>query len=475
MRKIALQTWHHTENYGTAYQAYALKTLIEQQGFHVDLVDYHRLGSSPADRGNIIKIFFLLLKTIKNILQSKKAFKFNPSTFNDFYSQYFTYTKKCTYNQDFEELNNIYEGFVCGSDQIWGPEWFDARYFLDYVHDNKRIIAYAPSIGVASVKNLAAADLMRPLIIRFPYLSVREATGCDIARELTGRDDVVNVLDPVLMLNSSEWAKIEKVCNLPSKPYCLIFFLMNNDRYFRCALDYCHKMNYETVILHCTQSADSQYANVNELTPGQLLYVLRNATFVCTDSFHITVLSIIQNKQFCVFKKNDIDTGVSKNNRVNDLLNRVGIYDALFEDNQVKDPQIDYESVNKKVNELRLVSMDYLKKALTSLPDGIGSSEMPDCWKKNICKGCLHKEMSDRDIHNKGIDKAIYKVMTRYPFTLEEKCFRCSKYCGSSFKDKREPLFYYKLKSELKVYNKSLRKIFFKYYFYYVIRNIVRR
>ena len=47
MKKIALMTWHHAENYGTAYQAYALKTLIEQQGYKVDLIDYHRLNSAP--------------------------------------------------------------------------------------------------------------------------------------------------------------------------------------------------------------------------------------------------------------------------------------------------------------------------------------------------------------------------------------------------------------------------------------------
>ena len=49
MKKIALMTWHHAENYGTAYQAYALKTLIEQQGYKVDLIDYHRLNSAPMN------------------------------------------------------------------------------------------------------------------------------------------------------------------------------------------------------------------------------------------------------------------------------------------------------------------------------------------------------------------------------------------------------------------------------------------
>ena len=49
-------TWHHAENYGTAYRAYALKTLIEQQGYKMDLIDYHRLNGAPMNVPNISAI-----------------------------------------------------------------------------------------------------------------------------------------------------------------------------------------------------------------------------------------------------------------------------------------------------------------------------------------------------------------------------------------------------------------------------------
>ena len=73
-----------------------------------------------------------------------------------------------------QELNNIYNGFVCGSDQIWGPRWFDSHYFLDFVADSKRKIAYAPSIGVTELSSFQAAWSMKKLISKIKYLSVRE-------------------------------------------------------------------------------------------------------------------------------------------------------------------------------------------------------------------------------------------------------------------------------------------------------------
>ena len=145
MKKIALMTWHHAENYGTAYQAYALKTLIEQQGYKVDLIDYHRLNSAPMnvpDISAVISSKFISL--CRNIFQKKRrVFEFRKETFGSFYTNKFAYTKECHYNQDFAELNNLYDGFVCGSDQIWGPNWYDGRFFLDFVinaRDRKSVV-----------------------------------------------------------------------------------------------------------------------------------------------------------------------------------------------------------------------------------------------------------------------------------------------------------------------------------------------
>ena len=75
-------TWHHAENYGTAYRAYALKTLIEQQGYKMDLIDYHRLNGAPMNVPNIfcyrfIKNFISLCKkklSVKKIWRADSSF-----------------------------------------------------------------------------------------------------------------------------------------------------------------------------------------------------------------------------------------------------------------------------------------------------------------------------------------------------------------------------------------------------------------
>ena len=66
-------TWHHAENYGTAYRAYALKTLIEQQGYKMDLIDYHRLNGAPMNVPNISAIVSSKFISLCRKIVSKKS------------------------------------------------------------------------------------------------------------------------------------------------------------------------------------------------------------------------------------------------------------------------------------------------------------------------------------------------------------------------------------------------------------------
>ena len=57
--------------------------------------------------------------------------------------------KKYLYNDDLTVLNNEFNVFIAGSDQIWNLNCTNGvcgPYFLDFV-SGKRKIAYAPSMG----------------------------------------------------------------------------------------------------------------------------------------------------------------------------------------------------------------------------------------------------------------------------------------------------------------------------------------
>lgn len=476
-KKIALMTWHHAENYGTAFQAYALKYLIEQHGFEVDLVDYHRLAAPIKLRTlkemstGFVRQLFLRIKWNKKIF-----FKFKDNTFNAFYENYFNYTQPCVYNQDFLDLNTRYVGFVCGSDQIWNPELFDARFFLDFVIDKKRLIAYAPSLGVSEIVDQGMKQFMGPLINRFTHLSVREQTGCEIVKELLERKDVLNVLDPVLMLNAESWNKISEDVTLPAGEYMFVFFLVKNDNYIKEAIRQAEEKKLKTIVLHCTQSEDTSFANVDELTPGQLLTYISHASYVCTDSFHIIILSIIYSIPFKAFKKYLSDGRMSQNIRITDLLKRLSIVDAEFYAGCSFDTIIDYCSVQNKLQEQRRLSFEYLRNALQSLPVLETTNLAPLCTCISPCQGELSSAFQER--MRAECNSGYMKVMRKYPFALDEKCYRCKYLDNRKGEDSRMPLFYYDLEKVLKNKN-NISKIYRKYYFPYhvvsCVKNIINK
>lgn len=476
-KHIALMTWHHTENYGTAYQAYALTRLIESCGCTVDLIDYRRLGRGPIQRRSAIN-YILEGLCKKSIKRKKKAqlYKFQKETFDEFWVKNFSYTDSCYYNQDFRQLNTLYDGFVCGSDQIWGPEWFDARFFLDFVDDASKLIAYSPSIGVSAIEDNNVQKEMAKLVCRFPHLSLREETGCKVIREMTGRSDVLNTLDPVLTLPIIEWNGIEeRVDNLPQK-YFFIFFLKNNDKNIKLSIDAATVRGCVPLVLHCTQSEDTLYANIGDLTPGQLLFCLKNADYVCTDSFHMTVLSIIYEKNFKVFKKNAVDDKTSKNNRITDLLKRLEIVEGEYDENDSFDNEIDYTRVNPILETLRQNSISFLKNAIESLPASEEKTdEQPACEQKAIAGGYCNGEQTAEFKEWGKTSKKSYNRMAQYPFALKEKCYRCKYYKGKvTLGDNRKPLFWSDLNNDFKN-KKSGFHIFTKYYLAYHVSALLQK
>lgn len=470
MKKIGLMTWHHAENYGTAYQAYALKTIIERQGYHVDLIDYRRLGSGPLEVIQLHKIIVSKLKgALKCIFGRKKdIFRFREETFSQFYENNFTYTSKCLYNQDFAELNNLYAGFVCGSDQIWGPNWFDGRFFLDFVEDPKRMIAYAPSLGVSEILNPAVQDLMKIYISRFGNISVREKTGCEIVKRLTGRLDVQNVLDPVLMLDAEDWQKLEEPFEL-SEQYALIFFLANNPTNIKLSINAAQKNGLKPVVLHCTQTEDTEWANVDELTPGQMLTCIHNASYVFTDSFHVSVLSIIYQRQLMTFKKEMSGKGGTQYKRITDLFERLHISGGIYKGSESFDGYIDYSNIDEILREQRGESLQYLVSALNWLPE-ISTIVSFECDKTTNCEGEYTNQFSE---YLQSLPEGNKKEFIRKcQFALKDKCYRCKHLHSTLLTDGRKPLFYYDIQSQMK---SKQRSVYQKYYLPFHVLNVIKR
>lgn len=49
------------------------------------------------------------------------------------------------------KICNEFDLLICGSDQIWNPNWYDKFYFADYTGITATRISYAPSMGVNTI------------------------------------------------------------------------------------------------------------------------------------------------------------------------------------------------------------------------------------------------------------------------------------------------------------------------------------
>lgn len=373
--KIALMTWFHYINYGTALQVFASCEYLEKLGYEVQVIQYYPeippvYYKSKADefitRGKN-KIYKLTHS--KNILDT-----FYERMFKDFITHFIQLSPVVSTKEDFISLNNQYDVFICGSDQIWSPLNFNPRYFLDFVQDPERMIAYAPSLGASRIEQPGLDKKIAELTNRFHYLSVREKTGASIIRSLNGRKAEV-VLDPTLLLNKEEWEETFSGEN-NKRPYLVTYFLRENRKYWRVVKEVARKLELDVCVIPVfaddlkmdgQKNGEKQIFIEKNVNPVEFVGLIRNASYVCTDSFHGMTFSVNFNKQFLPFKRFSDKAKDNQNSRVLDFLNAVGLKDRLYEGDTLNISKIDYTTVNTKFEALRKKSREFLNTALEKI------------------------------------------------------------------------------------------------------------
>jgi hypothetical protein len=68
-----------------------------------------------------------------------------------------------------------------------------------------------------------------------------------------------------------------------------------------------------------------------DVGPADFVWFIKNADFVCTDSFHGTVFSLLFQKKVAIFNRYKQKSSVSANSRIYDLFNLLGIKRNIWE------------------------------------------------------------------------------------------------------------------------------------------------
>ena len=98
--------------------------------------------------------------------------------------------------------------------------------------------------------------------------------------------------------------------------------------------------------------------------PHRFLNLLRGAEYVCTDSFHGTCFSIINEKRFMIFNRYANTSATSKNSRIDSLCQNLGVSDRRFS-GEISDIQktIDYKKVYCNLAKLKQKTDQYINAA----------------------------------------------------------------------------------------------------------------
>lgn len=388
MKKTAIVSCYFIHNYGSMLQAYATQKLLDKLNIENETINISGfLGEfRKAQYSYILKsginseIFRDRLGKAKNVIVKKllnndytRNIRQRDIKFDDFAERRIRKSQVYVSLEDLaNKCSDNYETVLIGSDQLWLPANIAADYYtLNFVPDKVNSVAYATSFGVSELPR-DIVEMAGKFLSRIKHISVREQAGQKIIKELTGRTVPV-VCDPTLLFTGEEWMEIQQKDRIIEEPYIFCYFIGST----RIHRDFVRRLKKETglkivALTHVDHymKSDEGYADYTpyDIGPSEFLNLIRNASYVCTDSFHSTVFSILYKKEFFEFKRYTENTKQSTNSRLDTLFDLVDIHDRMLDgDEDIQkclNLKIDYEKVHRNLALVREESYRYLRAAL---------------------------------------------------------------------------------------------------------------
>lgn len=260
--------------------------------------------------------------------------------------------------------NLDYNTYIVGSDQVWNPSANSSiePYFLTFAPKEAKKISYASSFGVSHIAP-ELQERFKKLLSNIDVISVREASGVELVKQLTGRNAEL-VVDPTLLLNKQEWMPYMKVYPDMPKRYVLIYQLSDSNTIVKLAKQIGIERNIPVYRI-CKRAfhvkKDTGVINILDAGPAEFLFLIAHAEYVITNSFHGTAFSV----NFSVPFYTVVSSAKKNNSRMESLLASTGLLNRLLSDNidinTVNINMPDFKEAQKKLQQIREQSIAFLK------------------------------------------------------------------------------------------------------------------
>jgi len=303
--KVGIFTFHYASNYGAVLQCLALYRTLRRMGHEIDVIRYVPEGFAEYPsfwRGWGIKKG----QALNNIPKKWITARHGPAmkrAFDAFREEYFTFSAACTSPEEIATAVSDYDVLITGSDQVWHFAQA-APFFLEWgIPYNGKRISYAPCCGHKEQPSGRDGQI-KEWLARFNAISVRNDFSKGIIEQLTGSS--VNVVaDPTLLIDLSD---VQQKVELPCSEYILTYTLGKeipggHAKAIEAIREKVGHLPVVTVVpsAHMPHTAPWADVIVWEAGPREWLWLIANAAFVYTDSFHGALFALQYRRPFSVY------------------------------------------------------------------------------------------------------------------------------------------------------------------------------
>lgn len=362
--RIGITTWHTGANAGTFFQLFGLCKYLSERGHDVKVIDYvmedthdmlprglfYYLSQPIALLKRKIKRKQIKAAYLSNISTFMEEIKIRDKRFEEAYGQ-LNFTEEVSTEEELEKLNDSFDAFIVGSDQVWNASMLNRRYLLDYVADGKLKASYAPSMGSGQVLPYQR-KMFKKYLQSFDYISTREKKLADILNTVLTQH-VEHVLDPSMLVAKDDYLRM---AHLPEQfepnSYLLCYFMPNNEKQRGQIIEFAqsHGLKIVAMAMFANSYTFKEAEIYSAAGPKEFLGLIANAAAVFTSSFHCTIFSILFNKDLYVFKQYVTSKAADINQRFEEQLSTYGINRLISWNgdltNELMQP-INYEQVNE--------------------------------------------------------------------------------------------------------------------------------
>ena len=334
---------------------------MEELSLIPTIIDYKRRDDSPDA---LIKQYCEDHKNILYSLYYHTLWRYSHSHIDrilDKERREYLHCSEPIYKESFSELNDKYDIYLTGSDQVWNKvgsgktKEIDSAFFWDGLTSDSNVISYAASFGDSQLSD-ENFEKCKKWLAKYKRISVREDSGVVLLTNMGF--DSTQVLDPTMIVDKQYWSSIADTSSIHEKQrYALIYNLHSNSNMYDCISKDLQNSNLKT---YCITTTFRRGIGKTVFCPPirDFLWLFKNASCIYADSFHAIAFSIIFNTPFVITLPKQYST------RLESILKLFELDGCLFEKKRGKgweEGRINWQNVNRIMKEETTKSKEWLE------------------------------------------------------------------------------------------------------------------